>query len=70
MSNESKPQPSITCPQCKRTSYHPEDIRQRYCGACHAFHDELPPMAPNRGIAAYPMFEPITKIMKAIKRWK
>lgn len=28
-------QPSITCPRCGRTSYHPEDIRQGYCGACH-----------------------------------
>lgn len=27
--------PSITCPQCGRTSYHPEDIKQGYCGACH-----------------------------------
>lgn len=28
-------QPSITCPRCGRTSYHPEDIKQGYCGACH-----------------------------------
>lgn len=33
--------PSITCPRCQRTSYHPEDIRQRYCGHCHAFHADL-----------------------------
>lgn len=26
---------SITCPRCKKTSYHPEDIRQGYCGICH-----------------------------------
>lgn len=31
--------PSTTCPKCGRTSYHPEDIRNRYCGACHLFHD-------------------------------
>lgn len=30
-------QPSITCPVCKMTSYHPEDIRQGYCGNCHDF---------------------------------
>ena len=25
----------ITCPRCGRTSYHPDDIREGYCGACH-----------------------------------
>jgi hypothetical protein len=29
--------PSITCPICSRTSHHPEDVAQGYCGACHAF---------------------------------
>lgn len=28
-------EPSFTCPRCQRTSYHPEDIRQGYCGNCH-----------------------------------
>lgn len=28
-------QPSITCPRCGRTSYHPEDIEHGYCGWCH-----------------------------------
>lgn len=27
--------PSITCPTCGRTSYHPDDIRYKYCGYCH-----------------------------------
>jgi ribosomal protein S27AE len=26
---------SYTCPRCGRTSYHPDDIREGYCGACH-----------------------------------
>jgi hypothetical protein len=26
---------SITCPRCALTSYHPEDVRQLYCGYCH-----------------------------------
>jgi len=30
----------ITCPRCGMTSYNPNDIRERYCGACHMFHDE------------------------------
>lgn len=29
--------PAITCPKCGRTSWHPEDVRQGYCGACHEF---------------------------------
>jgi hypothetical protein len=31
---------SITCPVCHRVSYHPQDIAQQYCGACHRFHDD------------------------------
>jgi hypothetical protein len=30
--------PAITCPKCGRTSYHPNDIAERYCGAC-GYHD-------------------------------
>jgi hypothetical protein len=26
-----------TCPVCHMTSYHPEDIRNHYCGKCHEF---------------------------------
>jgi ribosomal protein L37E len=33
--------PSITCPLCKRVSYHLTDIEKRYCGACHFFHGEI-----------------------------
>lgn len=31
--------PSITCPRCGFTSYHPRDIAERYCGMCHEFRD-------------------------------
>lgn len=34
MTHTPHPYPSITCPECHRTSYHPEDIRHGYCGAC------------------------------------
>jgi ribosomal protein L37E len=27
--------PSITCPQCGRTSYNANDIREGYCGNCN-----------------------------------
>jgi hypothetical protein len=33
--------PSITCPVCQWTSYNPNDIRERYCGHCHRFHEDL-----------------------------
>lgn len=33
--------PAITCPRCGRTSYHPKDVTERYCGACHLFHDQM-----------------------------
>lgn len=29
---------SITCQKCGMTSYHPEDIINRYCDNCHIFH--------------------------------
>lgn len=31
---------SITCPRCKRTSYNPNDVLNRYCGACFRYHPE------------------------------
>jgi hypothetical protein len=27
----------FSCPMCKRTSHHPEDARQGYCGACRTW---------------------------------
>ena len=39
--HDDAPPPSITCPQCGRTSYNRNDIEQKYCGACHRFHDEM-----------------------------
>ena len=31
------PVPFITCPRYWRTSHHPSDVREGYCGACHAW---------------------------------
>ncbi len=28
---------AYTCPDCLRTSYHPRDEEERYCGNCHEF---------------------------------
>lgn len=30
---------AIKCLNCGRTSYNLNDIRERYCGYCHQFHD-------------------------------
>ena len=32
---------TYTCPRCGRTSYNPNDLAQRYCGACHLSEDDL-----------------------------
>jgi hypothetical protein len=29
----------IRCHTCDRVSFHPKDIRERYCGHCHVFHE-------------------------------
>jgi len=29
---------NITCLECGRTSWHPQDIENLYCGGCHEFH--------------------------------
>jgi hypothetical protein len=29
--------PSFTCPRCDRTSYNEFDVREGFCGACHAW---------------------------------
>ena len=34
--------PSITCHACKRTSYSEGDVKDRYCGFCHKFHEGKP----------------------------
>lgn len=35
------PQPYIVCPKCGMVSHNPNDVENRYCGNCHAFHDDL-----------------------------
>lgn len=32
---ERNPHAYITCPRCHMTSYHPNDVREGYCGNCH-----------------------------------
>jgi hypothetical protein len=31
------PSPYFKCPRCARYSYNLNDVRERYCGACHEF---------------------------------
>lgn len=46
--------PSITCPDCGRTSFHPMDVAQGYCGWCHWWTSdpELARVRPGGGIPA------------------
>lgn len=30
----------IKCLRCEKTSFHPQDIYQRYCAKCNRFHEE------------------------------
>ena len=32
---------SIQCLICGRTSHHPDDVKHRYCGYCHRFHEDV-----------------------------
>jgi len=32
---------SITCPRCGMTSYNPNDVLNKYCGACCRFHENV-----------------------------
>lgn len=34
----------FTCPKCERTSHHPMDVHEQYCGACHEWFNEHGPM--------------------------
>jgi hypothetical protein len=36
---------SITCLICNRISHNPNDVKHRYCGCCHIFHNttQIPP---------------------------
>lgn len=33
---------AIQCLICNRISYHPMDVKEKYCGNCHRFHDDQP----------------------------
>lgn len=40
---EQNGQKYIQCLTCKKKSFHPGDIKHKYCGHCHIFHDERVP---------------------------
>jgi hypothetical protein len=31
---------SYICPNCAAESFNPNDVRERYCGACHVFEED------------------------------
>lgn len=36
----------IKCLVCKRTSWNPNDVKNKYCGGCHRYHDDLARSGP------------------------
>lgn len=32
---------SITCPACGMTSHNPNDVKEKYCGNCHKYYDDM-----------------------------
>jgi hypothetical protein len=43
---------TLTCPRCLRISHNPNDVRERYCGACHEFLPSGPVHLLVNGLAA------------------
>lgn len=41
MATDGNGQQSITCNLCNMTSLNPDDVRNRYCGHCHAGHHDM-----------------------------
>jgi ribosomal protein S27AE len=39
---------AITCLRCGLSSFNPTDIAEKYCGACHVFHEERPLMKEDK----------------------
>lgn len=64
---------SFTCPECGRTSHHPEDEKQGYCGACHKFFDPLRIADAFERAAAIVEEAGLTNVAKALRgeseRW-
>lgn len=59
---------AIRCQTCGLTSWHPEDVKNRYCGKCHVFHEDAeivavtrrnyrpPPVVPGRAAGMEPLW--------------
>jgi hypothetical protein len=41
---------AIRCLICGMISYHPEDVRHRYCANCHRFHEDQLPAHDGSGV--------------------
>jgi hypothetical protein len=52
---------AITCPRCGMTSWNPNDVRERYCGNCHAYHDDMPSAEPGLLADVTPPETPTTR---------
>lgn len=53
--------PSITCPKCAMVSYNTNDIKHRYCGNCHEWHEFMNGEAEKRAKEALDKINEIIK---------
>lgn len=59
---------SITCPRCGMTSHNPNDIRERYCGACHQYHDFMMTTYPCDLVFDVPVVDPRHSVLERAAR--
>ena len=62
----SAPQPYIVCPKCGMVSRNTNDVTHRYCGNCHAFHDDLEIAKQRIAMAPAAAIEAFAKIARPI----
>lgn len=66
------PEPAFSCPVCRMTSHHPEDIARGYCGNCHDYTRALVSFATtlrDLGVAGWrdlPMGGPGSRLANAL----
>jgi hypothetical protein len=44
----------IRCSRCGQTSWNPHDVRERYCGRCHVFHEDHPDCTCRNRVCGHP----------------
>lgn len=56
---------TFICPKCNRVSHNPNDVAEKYCGACHLFVDEMATGSLGKGRGE---MEEVINILRGLKR--